>query len=268
MDRTPKPDGFLAPAESGRARGAVRSDGAPAVGVAFFRSCSVVSPPQGRAEARPSPEHAMGRDALLRVRACFACQPRRGNHTIPQSAPSKGDARQRTCGFVRAKPCWQGGESPRRRKPGHASECHGRCGCKSARICGKMRPHISGPSLWHDGLRRAGTARPTAPGKPQGFRLTTPRLQPSLSRFPVRAGKRGGKVFQPLETFFPIIGKTMKIFFQSLENGRNFFPIIGKNGTFFPTIGKKFSNGWKIRGGGGGRLRSRSSGWWRSGAGV
>ena len=27
----------------------------------------------------------------------------------------------------------------------------------------KMRPHISGHSLWHDGHRRAGTARPTHP---------------------------------------------------------------------------------------------------------
>ena len=29
------------------------------------------------------------------------------------------------------------------------------------RNLGKMRPHIAGHSLWHDGLRRAGTARPT-----------------------------------------------------------------------------------------------------------
>ena len=118
-----------------------------------------------------------------------------GNHPIPPSAPSKGDARQRTCGFVRAKPCWQGGESPRRRKQGRARGCHERCGCKSARICGKMRPHISGPSLWHDGLRRAGTARPTAPGKSQGFRLTTPRLQPSLSRFSRPDREKGRKSF-------------------------------------------------------------------------
>ena len=33
--------------------------------------------------------------------------------------------------------------------------------------------------------------------------------------------------------------------FQSLENGRKFFPIIGKSGLIFPTIGKKFSNHWK-----------------------
>ena len=36
-------------------------------------------------------------------------------------------------------------------------------------------------------------------------------------------------------------------FFQSLENCRKFFPIIGKTGTIFPTIGKKFSNRWKTR---------------------
>ncbi len=232
----PSPMDSWAPAESRRARGAVRSDGAPAVGVAFSRSCSVVSPPQGRAEARPSPEHAMGRDALLRVRCGRAWghmvarkrdPPRStpwggtrfcasalvlpaslvaGNHPIPQSAPSKGDARERTCGFVRAKPCWQGGESPRRRKPGHASGCHGRCGCKSARICGKMRPHISGPSLWHDGLRRAGTARPTAPGKSQGFRLTTPRLQPSLSRFSRPDREKGRKKFPTIGNFFVLRG--------------------------------------------------------------
>ena len=34
-------------------------------------------------------------------------------------------------------------------------------------------------------------------------------------------------------------------FFQSLENARKFFPIIGKNGAIFPTIGKIFSNHWK-----------------------
>ena len=34
-------------------------------------------------------------------------------------------------------------------------------------------------------------------------------------------------------------------FFQSLENGRKNFPIIGKMGRIFPTIGKKFSNHWK-----------------------
>jgi hypothetical protein len=35
-------------------------------------------------------------------------------------------------------------------------------------------------------------------------------------------------------------------FFQSLENGRKNIPIIGKNGRNFPTIGKFFSNHWKI----------------------
>jgi hypothetical protein len=36
-------------------------------------------------------------------------------------------------------------------------------------------------------------------------------------------------------------------FFQSLENGRKFFPIIGKIRPVFPTNGKLFSNHWKIR---------------------
>ena len=52
--------------------------------------------------------------------------------------------------------------------------------------------------------------------------------------------------FQSLENarkFFPIIGKTGPVF-QPLET---FFPIIGKLRRSFPTIGKKFSNHWKIR---------------------
>ena len=70
------------------------------------------------------------------------------------------------------------------------------------------------------------------------------------------------EVFQPLETFFPIIGKTAKIFsnhwktpenfFQSLEKPAQIFqpleknfPIIGKIHENFPTIGKKLSNHWK-----------------------
>ena len=42
-------------------------------------------------------------------------------------------------------------------------------------------------------------------------------------------------------------------FFQSLENGRKFVPIVGKNRRNFPTIGKKFSNRWKSRGREGGQ---------------
>jgi hypothetical protein len=34
-------------------------------------------------------------------------------------------------------------------------------------------------------------------------------------------------------------------FFQSLENARKIFPIIGKIGPILPTIGKIFSNHWK-----------------------
>ena len=34
-------------------------------------------------------------------------------------------------------------------------------------------------------------------------------------------------------------------FYQSLENDQKIFPIIGKNGLIFPTIGKLFSNHWK-----------------------
>ena len=40
-------------------------------------------------------------------------------------------------------------------------------------------------------------------------------------------------------------GQARENFFQSLENGRKIFPIIGKSGPIFPTIGKKFSNHWK-----------------------
>ena len=46
--------------------------------------------------------------------------------------------------------------------------------------------------------------------------------------------KRTEKVFQPLETFFPIIGKIAKIFSNHWKKPEN-----------FPTIGKKFSNHWK-----------------------
>jgi hypothetical protein len=54
------------------------------------------------------------------------------------------------------------------------------------------------------------------------------------------------------QNFFPTIGnffsnhwKIPENFFQSLENRRKFFPIIGKFRPFFPTIGKLFSNRWK-----------------------
>ena len=36
-------------------------------------------------------------------------------------------------------------------------------------------------------------------------------------------------------------------FFQSLENRRKIFPIVGKTGRNFPTIGNFFSNHWKNR---------------------
>jgi hypothetical protein len=78
------------------------------------------------------------------------------------------------------------------------------------------------------------------------------------NQFPISSKK----LFQPLETFFPIIGKTAKIFsnhwknpenfFQSLEKSAEIFqpleknfPIIGKIHNNFPTIGKKLSNHWK-----------------------
>ena len=61
----------------------------------------------------------------------------------------------------------------------------------------------------------------------------------------MEGASRGGKVFQPLEKKFPIIGKNggnfptigkifsnhwknAENFFQSLENGRKIFPIAGK----------------------------------------
>ncbi|MBR4190901.1 MAG: hypothetical protein IKQ55_13200, partial [Kiritimatiellae bacterium] len=53
-------------------------------------------------------------------------------------------------------------------------------------------------------------------------------------------------------TNFPTIGKLFsnhwkkyEKFFQSLENCRKFFPIVGKTAPIFPTIGKKVSNHWK-----------------------
>ena len=42
-----------------------------------------------------------------------------------------------------------------------------------------------------------------------------------------------------------IFSNDWKHFFQSLEKCRKIFPIVGKNGRNFPTIGKFFSNHWK-----------------------
>jgi hypothetical protein len=46
------------------------------------------------------------------------------------------------------------------------------------------------------------------------------------------------------EAVFGGAGRAEK-FFQSLENGRKIFPIIGKIAEIFPTIGNFFSNHWK-----------------------
>ncbi len=43
-----------------------------------------------------------------------------------------------------------------------------------------------------------------------------------------------------------VFRKRPENFFQSLENARKIFPIIGKNWRIFPTIGKLFSNHWKM----------------------
>jgi hypothetical protein len=50
----------------------------------------------------------------------------------------------------------------------------------------------------------------------------------------MKHSRRPEKVFQPLETFFPIIGKLPEIFSNHWKKTDN-----------FPTIGKKFSNHWK-----------------------
>ena len=56
-------------------------------------------------------------------------------------------------------------------------------------------------------------------------------------------------------------GEGKESFFQSLENGGKFFPIIGQFGgvfqpleKFFPIIGNFFSNRWKNRAGAGWRV--------------
>jgi hypothetical protein len=43
----------------------------------------------------------------------------------------------------------------------------------------------------------------------------------------------------------PLLSPWAENFFQSLENARKIFPIIGKTAPNFPTIGKIFSNHWK-----------------------
>ncbi len=52
-----------------------------------------------------------------------------------------------------------------------------------------------------------------------------------------------------------------KHFFQSLENRQKIFPIIGKNGRIFPTIGNFFSNHWKTSA----RARARENSCFRGG---
>ena len=79
---------------------------------------------------------------------------------------------------------------------------------------------------------------------------------PSRIQHPLRAEKRG--TFNQKKTsrqpqnaktphFFPppIFSTHWKHFFQSLENSRKNFPIIGKTAPIFPTIGNIFSNHWK-----------------------
>ena len=79
---------------------------------------------------------------------------------------------------------------------------------------------------------------------------------PSRIQHPLRAEKRGTfnqKIFprQPQNTIFrtfslpPDFSTHWKHFFQSLENSRKIFPIIGKTAPIFPTIGNIFSNHWK-----------------------
>jgi hypothetical protein len=69
----------------------------------------------------------------------------------------------------------------------------------------------------------------------------------------MRGIRETGPTEVPEKPDFPTIGnffsnhwKNGGNFFQSLENLRKNFPIIGKIGPVFPTIGKKFSNRWKI----------------------
>ena len=63
----------------------------------------------------------------------------------------------------------------------------------------------------------------------------------------LRTVERGRKSFPTIGNIFSNHWKNSEKFFQSLENWRKIFPIIGKFGAVFPTIGKLFSNHWKIR---------------------
>ncbi len=79
-----------------------------------------------------------------------------------------------------------------------ASRCHWRCGCKSAGIRVKMRPRISGHSLLHDGIRRAGTARPTHPCTWEIARVSPGK---SIRKIFSNHWKSGENFFQSLENF-------------------------------------------------------------------
>jgi hypothetical protein len=48
------------------------------------------------------------------------------------------------------------------------------------------------------------------------------------------------QIFQPLENFFPIIGKNAKIFSNLWITGENFFQSLEKSGHFFQPLEKKF----------------------------
>ncbi len=128
----------------------------------------------------------------------------------------------------------------------------------------------------HSEARRATPDRRPDCNRLQSIAVDCTRLLPPRpSARPVARG--AAEIFQPLEKKFPIIGKIgpdfptigkkvsnhwkkAENFFQSLENRRIIFPIVGKTARFFSTIGKKVSNHWKtLQCGGMGRSGRREA---------
>jgi hypothetical protein len=80
---------------------------------------------------------------------------------------------------------------------------------------------------------------------PEGNRLQSTAIgMARLEVAPPRRGRFSRHGFAVSPCAFLALGGRVN-FFQSLENARKIFPIIGKNGVIFPTIGKIFSNHWK-----------------------
>ena len=92
------------------------------------------------------------------------------------------------------------------------------------------------------------SARPQWGSAREGHETMWPSWEGRALPRPCKRGVPGMALKNPVDTARTEPGPPggPEIFFQSLEKRRKFFPIIGKIAPNFPTIGKKFSNHWKI----------------------